>query len=194
MERGRPREFARETALDKATETFWRQGYRATSTADLLAHMGIARQSFYNTFGGKRALFIEALGHYGANYLKPIRDQLGAPGPPLDNVRRTLRLWQDFNSEEPCFGCLMCNSLAEFGVGDSEVSGVLKDLLKQMEDAFCGALQRAQAAGQLAETTDVRALARTLTNTGQGIALMGKINVGREVIGDIVRTSERLLV
>ncbi|MEO1614160.1 MAG: helix-turn-helix domain-containing protein, partial [Pseudomonadota bacterium] len=40
---------------------FWRQGYQATSLADLLAAMEIGRSSFYAAFTDKRSLFIECL-------------------------------------------------------------------------------------------------------------------------------------
>ena len=53
-----PREFDREIALERATGIFWAKGYASTSTEDLLAAMGIGRQSLYNAFGDKRALYL----------------------------------------------------------------------------------------------------------------------------------------
>src|SRR6202030_156629 len=60
----RPREFDREEALECATGVFWAKGYASTSTDELLAAMGIGRQSLYNTFQDKRALYLEALERY----------------------------------------------------------------------------------------------------------------------------------
>src|SRR5260221_11057894 len=60
----RPREFDREEALERATAVFWAKGYASTSTDDLLSAMGIARQSLYNAFQDKRALYLEALERY----------------------------------------------------------------------------------------------------------------------------------
>jgi TetR/AcrR family transcriptional repressor of nem operon len=57
----RPREFDREEALERATGVFWAKGYASTSTDDLLTAMGIGRQSLYNAFQDKRALYLEAL-------------------------------------------------------------------------------------------------------------------------------------
>ena len=51
-------------ALMKAMNLFWRQGYAATSIADLVACMGIGRGSLYNEFGDKHGLFVRALRLY----------------------------------------------------------------------------------------------------------------------------------
>ena len=61
---GRPRKFDREEALDEATRAFWKHGYEATSTNDLLDAMGIGRQSLYNSFGDKKTIFLEVLRRY----------------------------------------------------------------------------------------------------------------------------------
>jgi AcrR family transcriptional regulator len=62
--RGRPRSFDREAALEKAMQVFWRQGYEATSLADLTAAMGINPPSLYAAFGDKEQLFLEAVDRY----------------------------------------------------------------------------------------------------------------------------------
>src|SRR6267378_3328115 len=43
---------------------FWSKGFTATSTGDLVEAMQIGRQSMYDSFGDKRALYLEALAHY----------------------------------------------------------------------------------------------------------------------------------
>ena len=60
----RPREFDRDAALDRAMQVFWAKGFAATSTEDLVAAMGIGRQSLYNAFGDKRRLYLESLEAY----------------------------------------------------------------------------------------------------------------------------------
>ena len=45
-------------------ELHWERGYEATSMADLVRHLGIARASIYATFGGKHDLYVKALDRY----------------------------------------------------------------------------------------------------------------------------------
>src|SRR5205807_10090861 len=60
----RPKEFDTDVALDEAMELFWSKGYEATSMSDLVEHLGLARQSVYDTFGDKHAIYMAALRRY----------------------------------------------------------------------------------------------------------------------------------
>ncbi len=60
----RPREFDRDTVLERAMSVFWTKGYAAASTEELVQAMGIGRQSLYAAFGDKWRLYVEALERY----------------------------------------------------------------------------------------------------------------------------------
>src|SRR5260370_19947281 len=60
----RTKAFDPKRALAKAMAIFWRLGYENASTETLMKAMGIARQSLYDTFGDKRALYLKALTYY----------------------------------------------------------------------------------------------------------------------------------
>jgi TetR/AcrR family transcriptional regulator, transcriptional repressor for nem operon len=57
----RERQFSETEVLDAAADTFAEHGYQSTSLALLLAATGLAKQSLYNSFGDKRALYLKAL-------------------------------------------------------------------------------------------------------------------------------------
>ena len=97
---GRPREFERDEALDQAMQLFWSQGYERTGVADLCSHMGLGRQSLYNTFGDKESLFVEALRHYRQARLRPMLETLRGSGSGLQNVMTILDSWQTAGAEE----------------------------------------------------------------------------------------------
>ena len=60
----RHKEFDTTEVLTKAMEYFWRHGFDGSSMNELVQHVGIKAQSLYNTFGGKRDLYLSALKLY----------------------------------------------------------------------------------------------------------------------------------
>src|SRR5258707_8496431 len=83
----RHREFDRDEVLHKAMEVFWSRGYSAASIQDLVKHMGINRQSLYDTFGDKHALYLLALDRYREVESRKVFELLERPG----SVKKTLR-------------------------------------------------------------------------------------------------------
>src|SRR6266852_1410049 len=83
----RPKEFDRDQALQKAMEVFWSRGYEAASIQDLVKHMGINRQSLYDTFGDKHALYLQALDRYREVEGRKLLELLERPG----SVKKSLR-------------------------------------------------------------------------------------------------------
>lgn len=190
---GRPREFDELAVLDAAMVLFWEQGYEATGIAELSDRCGIGRQSMYNAFGDKKALYMQALDRYSCERIGGIVDLLEAPGSPLDNVRALLDAWEEYWEDPEFRGCLMVNSMAELGVRDLEIKTQLDRMLQKMEDAIYNALHRAQERGELPADRDARALARTITITGQGLAVVGKVASSPTYARDVLATTRRLL-
>ncbi|MBO0763347.1 MAG: TetR/AcrR family transcriptional regulator [Hyphomicrobiaceae bacterium] len=79
MQRGRPREFDPDQALDRALEVFWRKGYEGASVSELTEAMGINRPSLYAAFGNKEALFRKALDRYAKGPAAYTYEALEAP-------------------------------------------------------------------------------------------------------------------
>ena len=190
---GRPREFDRETALEQAMELFWAQGYEATGMTELCDQTGLGRQSLYNTFGDKESLFQEALTHYGQLWLRPMIDLLTAPGSGLTNVEKVLDFWEERARGGASNGCLMANTIAEFGMKDPKLSHTLGAMLGQMENAFFEALDRARKDDELPEGRDPRTLARMLTTLGQGLSAVGKLDPSGAFARDSIASARDLL-
>lgn len=190
---GRPREFDRDEALNKAMELFWARGYEATGMKDLLQQMGIGRQSLYDTFGDKHRLFLEAIKHYNLRSTQGMVDQLSATGSPLENIRRTLRGCASHLSDGNCRGCLLTNTLVELAPHDDEVAAAAGSALTRIETAFRKALERAVDQGELPPDANVRALARYFTSTLQGLVVMGKASASRAAIKDVINVALSVL-
>src|SRR6267378_7929779 len=63
-QRGRPRAFDPDAALERAMHVFWVKGYEGASLSDLTGAMRINRPSLYAAFGNKEELFRKVLDRY----------------------------------------------------------------------------------------------------------------------------------
>src|SRR3981189_3924608 len=89
--RGRPREFDREAALERAIDVFWRHGYEATSVSDLPAAMDINPPSLYAAFGDKEKLFLEAVERYEEQRRQSVAKVFDEAPTAREAVHRLLR-------------------------------------------------------------------------------------------------------
>ncbi|MDX1387563.1 MAG: TetR/AcrR family transcriptional regulator [Acidobacteriota bacterium] len=192
MTRGPDKQFDRDEVLGRAMEVFWQHGYQGTGMTTLLEHMGIGRQSLYDTFGDKRTLFIESLSHYVSNNLSEVVQILRSPGSPMGNIRRVLDRLEEMTGQ-PHPGCLVGNSLAEFGLEDPALAEVLHRYIEKVEDEFCATLTRAKEEGELKSTVSPRDLARLMIAVGQGTMLLTKVKPDPELARSVKIATLRLL-
>ncbi len=193
MTRGPAKQFDRDEVLERAMGLFWAQGYKATGMSQLLAHMGIGRQSLYDTFGGKKALYLEALGRYFDQRMTVARATLGAEGSPLANLRRLFETMIEMGKRTNFCGCFMGNSAAEFGRRDPEMEKVVVRFFEKLRELLAETLTRAQAEGELPPEIPVEDVAQLLIVTGQGLALLSKINPDPKMASRLMDTSMAML-
>ena len=112
MRKGPDKQFDPDKALEKAVQLFWSNGYATTGMAELQSQMGIGRKSLYDTFGNKRELFIKVLQSYSNTVPSQLIDELAKDGSPLENIRRTMRMLQEWHSQPGSTGCMYGGSMA----------------------------------------------------------------------------------
>lgn len=147
--RGRPPLFERDRALEEAMTLFWRRGYEAASMPELENCMGLNRSSLYNSFGSKHDLFGLALERYARmlaeTVLAPLEDGTGGLADLHEFVARVRALMAGPGVSD---GCLLVNSMIEFGGSDGDVCRVSERHFTRLRKAFAAALSRAAASGE----------------------------------------------
>ena len=109
-QRGRPKAFDEDEAVEIAMKYFWKHGYDVTSVDDLLKAMGIKKSSFYSTFKSKEELFSRALKLYreqNISFLTSYSQKAGAKQAMLALLEAIL---QELEERGEIRGCLLMNS------------------------------------------------------------------------------------
>jgi TetR/AcrR family transcriptional repressor of nem operon len=185
----RTKQFDQHAALDEAMELFWERGYHATSIQDLVDHLGVNRQSLYDTFGGKDQLYLAALERYRALAALPVHQALAREGPVREVLQRFFSDFLDNFLAGNWKGCFMVNATAELANQDDAVARVCAANARQLETAFAGLIVRGQQAGELDPSRPALPLARFLVNTLNGLAVTAKATRDRKALDQIVEVA-----
>jgi TetR/AcrR family transcriptional repressor of nem operon len=190
----RQKEFDRDEVLHKAMEVFWTRGYEGASIQDLVKHMGINRQSMYDTFGDKHSLFLEALDRYQEIQSRKVFEVLERPGSMKKNLRQLFEeVVARSLSAEGRRGCFVGNSMSELAGRCKETAARTCNSAASAEKVFQKALQRGKEQGELRRVSDTRAVARFLYSNLQGLLLMAKAAPDRKLLNDVVKVTLSVL-
>jgi TetR/AcrR family transcriptional repressor of nem operon len=170
----RPKEFDREAALAAAMQVFWAKGYDATSTDDLRHAIGIGRQSLYDTFGGKRPLYLEALRRYQDESVAARIKILRAAASPLSAIEQFLVAVARETPTQRAMGCMGVRAICDFGTSDRDVSALGKSAGNVLESALEDTLRKAKAKNEVRSSVDVRAAAQFLQATLAGLKVAAR--------------------
>src|SRR5260370_1751579 len=114
----------RDKAVESAVSTFRKNGFGATITDDLRLTMGIGRQSFYDTFKGKREIYLEGLRKYNSDRVLGFFEIFRKSGSPLKALEGMLTSISAESSKDRARSCLGVSSICEFGFSDAEVFSI----------------------------------------------------------------------
>ena len=167
-------------------QLFWERGYEQTSLQDLEARTGLSRSSLYNTFNSKHALFTLALDRYREQLHDRVLADLEAGTAGLGDLHRFVdAVGAGLADPEVAWGCLMINSLAEFGGRDADVVRYGQAYMEQFRSAIAGGLDRAANLGEIdPATVDGRTL--LLLGLVLGVNVVGRSGVGQAATAALI--------
>ena len=187
----RPKEFDQEKALRKAIRLFSQQGFAATSTDDLMRVMGVGRQSMYDTFGDKRALFLKALEMYVTESVRSINVELERPGSALSAVQNALATFAERNDLSSAEGCMGLNAISEFGQRDADVTRITRNAARVQRHTLMRVLTRAKNQGELRPDADLDGMADFFESTLAGIRMTAKAGKSRQALRNVAAFAGR---
>ncbi|MCX4670747.1 TetR/AcrR family transcriptional regulator [Streptomyces sp. NBC_01381] len=186
----RPREFDEDRVVTAAMETFWRHGYEGTSTRALCDSTGLGPSSLYNTFGGKRQLYLRALRRYYETSTAEQIEILRGDGPAKERLRDMMIHAVDADLDEADGrGCFAINTAVEIGGLDPEVKDAVRRTFDRVEEELCAVVAAGVRTGELRSTGDPRTVARRVQSTYYGLRVLARVQDDRRVLLDIVENT-----
>lgn len=170
----RVKEFDEAEVLDQALELFRARGFKHTSFNDLVAELGVSRQSLYDTYGDKQTLYQSALKRYLDSGIDRMRRKLADPAPVRTVLAALFEGMIDGQCANGSPGCLMVNSMVELAPHDAAIRALAQEHARALEGLFTSRLSLAQRKGEIAPDKDPVALARFLYHTVLGLAVASR--------------------
>jgi AcrR family transcriptional regulator len=188
--RGRPRAYDPQVALQRATDSFWRNGYSGTSLDEICAAVGMNRPSLYAAFGDKHTLYLKTLEHYWQLSLAAMHEALADHDRPLHEALMRAydaQLSIYFSGEGPPRGCFAIGTATTEAVEDPEIRSALAKGLRELDAGLEARLRTACERGELRDGADPAALAVLASATLHTIAIRARTGASRAELREIAR-------
>jgi len=193
MKAGRHRIFDKDTALGKAMEVFWTNGYPGTSLIDLTHAMGINKPSLYSAFGNKEELFKSTLDMYVHKYgIVHVKHLFAADKCLSERIQCYLMAIAEMVTDPNLpGGCFVCNSTFEVGgtcLPSSAHQAIIKinDITKSTLVEFFNA---EKAKGNISSECSPLMMANYLLTLQFGLAVMARNGAGLEELDGVIKHS-----
>ncbi|MBD0405106.1 TetR/AcrR family transcriptional regulator [Flammeovirga sp. EKP202] len=183
---GRPRIFDQEELLAKSIALFWKNGFEATTTNDLLKEVNLNKGSLYNVFKSKKELFKAGFVHMEQKGLDGLEKQFESSKDPIGNIKTLFYNMVDASFEEDCKGCILGNSIVEFTGKDEELKQLAEQYLKRFESILETTLSNAQNNGLIQSSVPPALLSRHLINFWNGLNVTRRVYPDKKEMKDLI--------
>ncbi len=175
-ERGRPRAFDTDTALDNAMIVFRQKGFHASSVADLSEAMNLTAGSIYKAFKDKRTLFLRVFERYISVRGADLRARLQHYPSGRARIAELLQFYLDSAREiEGRRGCLVVGSTVELQSLDEELSELVRQAVLRNRNFLIALVREGQEDGSVSASLDAETAAGLLLCVAFGMRVVGKV-------------------
>ncbi len=191
---GRPRKFQEHDVIASAGEAFSAGGYGGTTLDDLLTATGLGKQSLYNSFGGKRELFLRALTSETEEAVAAVDEALTTgDATPMERIQAYLLKLAITLSDRDRHGSLFTKATVELADRDPEVAECTLHAFRELERIYRDCIIAAQQSGEIDSAADADALAGFFLALTRGMEVLGNAGVSRAELTNVVLTSLKVL-
>ncbi|RWB30159.1 MULTISPECIES: TetR/AcrR family transcriptional regulator [unclassified Mesorhizobium] len=191
---GRPREFDRDQALEKARDAFWTRGYEGTSMADLVSVLGLASPRIYAAFGSKESLFREAVALYEANEGGFATRALAEEPTARQVIERMLReAVETYTRPGRPQGCMVVSAATNCAVENDSVLHWLAEHRLARTASIVERLKQGVRDGELQPDTDAETLGDYYATLMHGLSVQARDGVPKERLHALVTVAMQSL-
>jgi TetR/AcrR family transcriptional regulator, transcriptional repressor for nem operon len=182
--------FNKNIALNKAKNIFWQKGYNATSMQDLVDGMAISRQSLYDTFGNKEALYLTCLQTYKQDAQENACINLAYNNSLQQTIQNYFNtVVADIIADKTQKGCFMLNTLVEVVPENKKAKAEVAKNLHNLETAMLQLFAQAKANNDYPTTLTPTELCNHFITMLHGLRLIGKIKKDAQSLNGIVKAA-----
>lgn len=185
-------EETRERILAVAEEYFARQGYEATSVAEICRQAGVSKGAFFHYFPTKQAIFLELLERWLADlgeHLAALRAQASTVPEGLTRMAETAQqVFEMARGKLPIFLEFLSQAARDPKVWQATISPY-----RRYRAFFIGMIEAGIAEGSLRHV-DPEAAANALVSMAIGLVLQATVDPDGANWGAITRESVQLLL
>lgn len=185
-------EETRERILAVAEEYFARQGYEATSVAEICRQAGVSKGAFFHYFPTKQAIFLELLEHWLADlgeHLAALRARSSTVPEGLTLMAETAQqVFEMARGKLPIFLEFLSQATRDPKVWQATISPY-----RRYRAFFTGMIEAGIAEGSL-RRVDPEAAANALVSMAIGLVLQATVDPDGANWGAITRESVQLLL
>ena len=164
------RQFDEDELLEVALNTFWQNGFAATSMIDVAEATGVQRGSLYNAYGDKERLFLLAFERYSTGFLGSVRQALSDPDPAVALTTLLKGAISNMSLGAPSRGCLTTKTAIELPLAGKAIEARVKKLIEDFTALIREALSTPAARRRL--SCDPETAADLVVTFTRGLAVM----------------------
>lgn len=190
----RQREFDEKQVIETATNLFWKKGYNAVSTQDLIDAFGISRSSMYGAYKDKRSLFIIALEHYRDTASQGMINLLNENKSFKETIALLLsQLIKDTITDNDNKGCFIVNTAIELAPHDKDILEIIQENRKNIITALSKSIEKGIENGEIKSNQNPKSIANYFYNLINGLRVDAKVHKDKNNYKEIVEIALSVL-